>query len=59
MRIGDKVRVVDKPISLLKSHAGRTAKIIKSGFGGEYLIKLDNGELWWTKRFDVEDIVDD
>lgn len=58
MKIGDKVRVVDKPISLLKQHAGIKGKIIKKGFGYEWLVNLD-GELWWAKGYDLVVIVDD
>lgn len=66
MKIGDKVQVVDKPISLLKKHAGIKGEIIKKGFGYEWLVKLDgewlvklDGELWWAKGYDLVVIVDD
>ena len=58
MKIGDKVQVVDKPISLLKQHAGIKRKIIKKGYGNEWLIEFDC-EKWWAKDYDLEEIVDD
>ena len=58
MTIGDKVRVRKNPVSVLKKHAGMTAEIISSGFG-EYLIRLENRELWWVKCSDIAVIVDD
>lgn len=58
MTIGDKVRVGNNPVSVLKKHAGMTAEIISSGLG-EYLIRLENRELWWAKWSDIEVIVDD
>ena len=58
MKIGDKVQVVDKPISLLKQHAGIKGKIIKKGCGNEWLIRI-NGELWWAKGYDIEVIYDE
>lgn len=53
MKIGDKVQVVDKPISLLKQHAGIKGKIIKNGIGNEWLVEFGN-ELWWAKGYDLE-----
>jgi hypothetical protein len=58
MKIGDKVRVRKNPVSVLKSYAGMTAEIISSGLG-EYLIRLENRELWWVKWSDIEVIGDD
>lgn len=58
MKIGDKVQVVDKPISLLKKHAGIKGEIVKRGFGNEWLVELD-GELWWAKGYDLAVIGDD
>lgn len=58
MKIGDNVQVVDKPISLLKKHAGIKGEIIKKGFGYEYLVNL-NGEFWWAKGYDLEVITDE
>lgn len=57
MKVGDKVRVVDNPISLLKVHANIEGEIVKHS-RGEWLVNL-NGELWWAKRFDLKVIVDD
>ena len=52
MKVGDKVRVVDDPMSLLKVHANIEGEIVKHS-RGEWLVDL-NGELWWAKRFDLE-----
>ena len=41
MKIGDKVQVVDKPISLLKQHAGIKGKIVKKGIGNEWLYDIE------------------
>ena len=53
MKIGDKIQVVDNPISLLKQHAGIKGKIVKKGTGNEWLVEFGN-ELWWTKGYDIE-----
>lgn len=58
VRIGDKVQVVDKPISLLKQHAGIKTEIVNRMPGNEWLIRIGN-ELWWAKGYDIEVIDDD
>ena len=58
MKIGDKVQVVDKPISLLQSHANMFGIVVRHGFGNEWLVKL-NGELWWAKEYDIEVVYED
>jgi hypothetical protein len=58
MRIGDRVQVVDKPISLLKQHAGIKAEIVNRMPGNKWLIRIGN-ELWWAKGYDLEVIVDE
>ena len=52
MKIDDKVKVRNEPISLLKIHANKEAEIIKKGFGNEWLVRV-NGELWWAKGYDL------
>ena len=52
MKSLDKVRVVDKPISLLKIHAGKIGRVVRYE-DGEYLVDLD-GELWWSMPYDIE-----
>ena len=51
--VGDKVKICNKPLSVLQSHANKTAEIVKKGFGNEWLLRI-NGDLWWTKEFDFE-----
>jgi hypothetical protein len=58
MKIGDKVQVVDNPISLLKQHAGIKGEIVKRMPGNEWLVEFGN-ELWWAKGYDLEVIVDE
>lgn len=53
MKIGDKVQVVDKPISLLKQHANLKAEIVNRMPGNEWLIRIGD-ELWWAKGYDIE-----
>ena len=60
MKIGDKVQVVDNPISLLKQHAGIKGKIVKKGIGNEWLVDLGGyHQWWWVKGYDIEVITDD
>ena len=58
MKIGDKVQVVDKPISLLKKHAGIKGKILKKGCDNKWLVEF-GCEKWWAKGYDLAVIVDD
>ena len=58
MKIGDKVQVVDKPISLLKQHAGIKGKVIKKGCGNEWLVEFGCVK-WWAKGYDLEVIIDE
>lgn len=57
MSVGDKVQVVDKPISLLKQHANKKGRIVKKGIGNKWLVEFGN-ELWWAKGYDIEVIVE-
>ena len=51
--VGDKVKICHEPLSLLKTHADKSAELVKKGFGQEWLIRI-NGDLWWAKEFDFE-----
>ena len=51
--VGDKVKICNKPLSVLQSHANKTAEIVKKGFGNKWLLRI-NGDLWWVKEFDFE-----
>lgn len=53
MKVGDKVQVIDKPISLLKQHAGIKGEIVNRMPGNEWLVEFSN-ELWWAKGYDIE-----
>lgn len=57
MKIGDKVQVVNNPISLLKQHAGNKGKIVKKGIGSKWLVEF-GCEKWWAKGYDIE-VIDD
>lgn len=60
MKVGDKVQVVDNPISLLKIHAGIKGKIVKHMPGNEWLVDLgEYHQWWWAKGYDLVVVGDD
>lgn len=60
MKIGDRVQVVNKPISLLKQHAGREGTIVKKGLNNKWLVDLGGyHQWWWAKEYDLEVVDDD
>ena len=48
------IKICHNPLSLLKTHADKTAEILKKGFGNEWLIYID-GSKWWVKEYDFEE----
>lgn len=58
MKIGDKVQVVDTPISLLKQHANIKGTLVKKGLDNKWLVEF-GWQQWWAKEYDLEVVDDD